>query len=385
MTPGTPELRALWTLDPTVTFLNHGSFGATPRPVLDAQARYRDAMEREPVAFLGRRLEGLGAAVRARLATYLGAEPAGVLPVANATAGINAVFRSIDWAAGDELLLADQAYNAVKQAARYLADRHGVRVVEAKVPFPLANAGEVVAAFAAGLSPRTKLVVIDHIASPTALILPVAEVKAMARAAGVPVLIDGAHGPGLLPLALDALGADFYVGNLHKWVCAPKGAGFLYCAAAWRARVHPLAISHGYGMGAAVEFDWTGTDDPTPWLCVPEALAFWERLGETEVRAARHALVREGRRLVAEALGADLPHPDDPALYGAMAAIPVPWAGPASAPYCQALTARLYAEHQIEVPFMGYDERVLVRISGQVYNAPEDYVRLAEALRTFRG
>lgn len=384
-TCGSPELRAHWTLDPTVTFLNHGSFGATPRPVLEAQARWRAEMEREPVAFLARRLGGLGEAVRARLAAYLGADPRGLVPVPNATTGINAVFRSLDWKPGDELLLADQSYNAVRQAARFLADRHGVRVVEARIPFPLRDAGEVVDAYAAALTDRTRLLVVDHIVSPTALILPIARVIALARERGVPVLVDGAHGPGMLPLALDAIGADAYVGNLHKWLCAPKGAAVLHLGPALRDRVHPLAISHGYGLGLLAEFDWAGTSDPTAWLAVPDAIDFFEALGPARVRNEVHALVRDGRRLVADALGVDLPHPDDPTLYGSMAAIPFPLEGPADAARLQGLTARLYDEKRIEVPFTGYDGRAFVRISAQVYNAPEDYARLADALKGWRG
>lgn len=383
-TCGSPELRALWTLDPTVTFLNHGSFGAAPRPVLEAQARWRAEMEREPVHFLARRLVGLGEAVRTRLAAYLGAYPQGVVPVPNATSGVNAVFRSLDWRPGDELLLADQSYNAVRQAARFLADRHGVRVVEARIPFPLRDASEVVDAYAAAITDRTRLVVVDHIVSPTALVLPVARVVALARARGVPVLVDGAHGPGMLPLALDALGADAYVGNLHKWLCAPKGAAVLHVGPVLRDRVHPLAISHGYGGGLAAEFDWAGTSDPTAWLSVPDAIDFFEALGPARVRDEVHALVRDGRRLVADALGVELPHPDAPTLYGSMAAIPFPMEGPADARTLQGLTAKLFDEARIEVPFTGYDGRAFVRISAQVYNAPEDYARLAEVLRTWR-
>lgn len=387
---GSQAARSRWGLDPTVTFLNHGSFGATPRAVLDAQARWRDEMERQPVLFLARRLPALMDSVRSRVATFLNADPAGLLPVPNATTGVATVFHALTWGPGDEILLADSTYNAVKQAARALSDRYGVRVVEVKVPFPLDSPDEVTAAYVAGFGPRTRLVVVDHVASATGCVLPVAAIVAEARRRGVPVLVDGAHAPALLPLDLLAIGADFYTGNLHKWLCAPKGTAILSIAPAWRATVHPLAISHGYGGGVTGEFDWTGTFDPSAWLAVPTAIDLFLELGADAVRASNHALVQRGRVELAEALGVDLPHPDDPALYAAMAAVQVPWArgadgAPPNAASLNGLSAALFDEHRIEVPFSAYDDRVWVRISGQLYNAPEDYSRLAEVMKGWRG
>ncbi|MDP2307536.1 MAG: aminotransferase class V-fold PLP-dependent enzyme [Pseudomonadota bacterium] len=381
---GSPALKSLWGLDPEVTFLNHGSFGATPRAVLDAQTRWRDEMEREPVLFLARKLPALMEAVRVRVASFLGADPAGLLPVANATTGVATVFHSLTWGPGDELLLADSTYNAVKQAARALSDRYGVRVVEVKVPFPLTAPEQVTAAYVAAFSPRTRLVVVDHVVSATGCVLPAAAIVAEARRRGVPVLVDGAHAPAMLRLDLTELGADFYTGNLHKWLCTPKGTAILSIAPAWRAIVHPLAISHGYGGGVTGEFDWTGTFDPSAWLAVPSALDLFSGFGPDAVRASNHALVQNGRIHLAEALGVALPHPDDPALYAAMAAVEVPWARATDGASLNALSAALYDQHRIEVPFSAYDHRVWVRISGQLYNAPEDYVRLADVLRTWR-
>ncbi len=384
LTPGSPGLRAAWTLDPRVTFLNHGSFGATPRPVLAAQARWRDEMEREPVAFLARRLPALIEEVRARVAGFLDAEPEGLVLVPNATTGVNTVLRALRWEPGDEILLADSAYNAVKQAARAVADRWGARVVEARVPFPITAPEEVTAAFAGAMTARTKLVIVDHVVSATACVLPAAEVVAAARARGIPSLVDGAHAPGMLPLSIRAVDADFYTGNLHKWVCTPKGAAVLHVGRAWRDRLHPLPVSHAYGRGLGPEFDWTGTADPTAWLAVPDALDLFDAIGWEAVRAWNHGLVRDGRVRIAEALGTELPHPDDPRLYGSMATIRVPWADPADDPKLARLTAALFEQHGIEVPFTGYDGRAWVRISGQVYNTPEQYERLADVLRTWR-
>jgi isopenicillin-N epimerase len=382
---GSGALKSLWGLDPEATFLNHGSFGATPRAVLDAQARWRDEMERQPVLFLARRLPALMDGVRARVAAFLNADPAGLMPVTNATTGVATVLHAFDWKPGDELLLADSTYNAVKQAARALADRYGVRVVEVRVPFPLDTPDQVTAAYVAAFGPRTRLVVVDHVVSATGCVLPATAIVAEARARGVPVLVDGAHAPALLPLDLSAIGADFYTGNLHKWLCTPKGTAVLSVAPAWRPRMHPLAISHGYGAGLAGEFDWTGTFDPSAWLVVPDAIALFEGFGPDAVRASNHALVQVGRVQLAEALGVDLPHPDDPALYAAMASVQVPWARATDGASLNAMSAAMYDQHRIEVPFSAYDDRVFVRISGQLYNAPEDYTRLADVLRTWRG
>lgn len=380
-TAGSPEIRALWALDANITYLNHGSFGATPRSVLAVQAALRDEMEREPIEFLGRGWPGRIAALRERVAAFLGADPAGLVFVPNATMGIETIFGAFDWKVGDEIVFADHGYNAVRQAIRHLEQTFGVRFVAAKIPFPLHSAEQVTQAFANALSAKTRLVVVDHITSPTALILPVGDIISACRDRGIAVAIDGAHAPGMLPLAIDALGADFYTGNLHKWVCAPKGAAILWVAQKWREVTHPKVISHGFGGGFLTEFDWTGTDDPTAWLSVPAALEHADSLGVEAIRSSNHALVQAGRHVIADALGVELPHADDPSLYGSMAAIPFPFAAGSEGPR---LNAELYEKHQIEVPFTGYDGRCFVRISGQAYNAPSDYERLAGVLRTFR-
>lgn len=385
LVPGSPELRARWALDPSVVFLNHGSFGATPIDILDAQNRLRTELEAEPVRFLGREMPTRVDDARRRVATFLGADADGLVPVYNATTGVNAVLHSIRWREGDEIVLADSTYNAVKMAARALSDRYGVRVVEARPHFPFTTCEGSAGAYAAALSERTRLVVVDHIVSATAQILPVREVVEVAHAAGVPVLVDGAHAPGMLPLSIAEVGADFYTGNLHKWLCTPKGAAVLWVAPEWRSRVEPTVTSHGYGQGFQIAFDWPGTLDPTAFLSAPAAIDWFEALGMDAVRAANHGLVQRGRQLLAEALDVELPHPDDPAFYGSMAVIPVPWARASDPGGPAALTARLYDQHRIEVPFTSFDDRVWVRISGQLYNRPQDYERLAEVLRTWRG
>lgn len=378
---GSPALVADWGLDPAVDYLNHGSFGATPRGVLAVQSALREEMERELVHFLARQLPARLDAVRARVAAFLDCDAPGLVFVPNATHGVQAALDAIDWKTGDEVVHCDHGYGAVKRALTRLEHRFGVRQVPAIVPFPIESPEQVVAGFAAAIGPRTRLVIVDHITSATALILPVAELVALARARGVAVLVDGAHAPGLLPLSIGALSPDFYTGNLHKWVCAPKGSAILWVHPDWRARTHPSVTSHGYGLGLAPEFEWTGTFDPTAWLAVPAALDRLEGLGLDAVRASNHGLVQEGRERLAHALGTTLPHPDHPSWYGPMAAVLVPWARAAQGPE---LNARMYEEHGIEVPFTGYDHRCFVRISGQLYNRPEQYARLAELLRTWR-
>jgi isopenicillin-N epimerase len=378
---GSPDVRALWALDPEVTYLNHGSFGATPRSVLAEQDKLRAELEREPVLFLGRTHFARVAAVRAQVAEFLGADAEGLAFVQNATTGVETALDAIDWRADDEVVFCDHGYNAVKRQLNRLHDRFGVNAVYAAAPFPLADAEQIVDAYAAAIGPKTRLVVVDHITSATALIFPVERIVELCRARGVPVLVDGAHGPGMLPLDLRSLGADFYTGNLHKWMCAAKGTAIFYAAPQWRARVHPRIASHFYQQGFNLEFDWTGTIDSTARLCLPAVLAHGNSLGWERLRASNHALVREGRERVAHALGVELPHADDPQLYGSMAAIPFPWATQQEG---WGLCERLYNEHRIEMPFTGYDGRCFVRISGQAYNSTADYERLARVLKDFR-
>lgn len=381
MTPA--EIRALWGLDPTVTFLNNGSFGATPRVVLDAVRQVHLEMEAEPVRFHARELPGRIAVARTAVASFVGADEEGLGFVQNATTGVNAVLRSFPWQPGDAILLADQTYNAVKQTAIWVSKRYGVELQWAKLPFPLESADQMVTPWLEAATAKTKLAVIDHVSSPTAMILPVQKIVAELHGKGIPVLVDGAHAPGLLPLDIATIGAEFYVANLHKWAYAAKGSAILHVSEAWRDRISPVCISHGYGFGLRAEFDWTGTMDPSPYLTAPVGLEFWRRMDVTlgGVAAFNHALVQRGRVLVAEALGTELPHPNDPQLYGPMAA--TLWPQTFSGDYRQVadLNRRMYDDHKIEVPFTTYDDRIWLRISGQAFNTPDEYEKLAEVLR----
>ncbi len=369
-------------LDPEVLFLNHGSYGVVPLVVLEAADRWRRRMECEPVRFLVDELPPALRAAAARLAAFLGVSGEDLSFVDNATTGMNAVLASLDLKAGDEIVTTDHCYGAVRQTLRHLAARSGMRVIEAPVPFPLENDEVGVEAVRCSLTPRTRLVVVDHVTSPTALVFPVARLAALARAHGVPILVDGAHAPGMLALDIGALGVDWYVGNCHKWLFAPRGCGFLWAAPERQQHLHPTVISHGFGHGFRAEFDWTGTRDHSPWLAVTAAIDFMERLGAGRVRARNHALAVDAAALLAGAWGGAPTAP--PSLVGAMATLAIP-AGvggdvATTREGAHALRRRLFNSHRIEVPFMAFGGRMWLRISAQIYNQLDDYQRLASAL-----
>lgn len=382
----------IWTLDPAVTFLNHGSFGACPAPVLAAQAEWRARLERQPVRFMARELEGLLDEARAALAAFVGAVPGDLAFVPNATSGVNAVLRSLVFAPGDELLTTDHAYNACKNALHFVAERSGATVVVAKVPFPLAGPATVVESVLARVTPRTRLALLDHVTSPTGLVWSIAELVQALAERGVETLVDGAHAVAMLPLDVSAIGAAYYTGNCHKWLCAPKTAGFLHVRRDLQELVRPLAISHGARLRRAdrsrflLEFDWTGTVDPTAYLTVPEAIRVLGSLvpgGWPALRARNRELALAGRRLLCESLG--VPEPAPASMIGSLAAVPIPEGSsepPTSGLYCDPLQDALREEAGIEVPIVPWPAapRRLIRISAAAYNVSADYERLAVAL-----
>jgi len=390
-------LARLWTLDPGVTFLNHGSFGACPRPVLEAQQRLRDRLERQPVQFLARDLEALLDDARGALAAFLGADPEGLVFVPNATTAVNAVLRSLALAPGDQLLVTDHAYNACRNVLDFVARAARAEVVTAAVPFPLASADAVVVAVRARITPRTRVALLDHVTSPTGLVLPVERLVRELAARGVDTLIDGAHAPGMVPLDLHTLGAAYYAGNCHKWLCAPKGAGFLHVRRDRRRSVRPAVISHGANSPRTdrsrllLEFDWTGSHDPSAYLCVPEAIRFLGGLlpgGWPELMARNRALALEARRVLCEALGVAPPCPDE--MIGSLVTVPLrdgsvaPLRSPLDPdPLCSVLLERFGIEVPI-FPWPAPPKRV-VRVSCQLYNVREDYERLAAALVELTG
>jgi len=381
----------IWTLDPGIHYLNHGSFGACPRPVLEFQADLRARMEREPVDFLHRQLKERLAETRGALGAFVGGNPDCLAFVPNATYAVNAVLRCWDLKPGDEVLTTDHAYGACRKALEFVAARRGARVVVARVPFPLGNSEEIVRAILDAVTPRTRLALLDHVTSPTALVIPLAQLVEPLRGRGVECIVDGAHALGMIPLELDRLGAACYTANAHKWLCAPKGAAFLYVRSDLRDRVRPLAISHGYEPGGAAvhfreEWDWTGTDDPTAILSIPECLRVLGGLlpgGMAALMEHNHGLALRGRDIVLETLGLVSPCPDT--LIGSMAALPLPAATP-TAPVDRLGHDALAAwtrERGVESWFFPWScpGGKLVRLSAQIYNHEEQYRALSALLR----
>jgi isopenicillin-N epimerase len=386
-----------WTLDPEIVFLNHGSFGACPSSVLTVQRGYQEQMEREPVRFFIREAPALLADARSALGRFIGASPDDLAFVSNATSGVNAVLRSLSLTAGDELLVTNHEYNASRNVLDYVASENGARVVEVSLPFPLARPDEIVEAVLQSVTANTRLALLDHVTSSTALVLPLQELARELEVRGVAVLVDGAHAPGMLDLDMGALAASYYTGNCHKWMCAPKGAGFLWVRADRRESVRPAVISHGANASVSklerfrAEFDWMGTDDPSAIFAVPEAIRFMGDLlpgGWAEVRSRNHALAVEGVRILAGEFGVEAPCPE--VMLGSMASIPLPESERFPPPRAGSELRQdpvhdvLFDEHRIEVPILRnpVDSGRLVRVSAQLYNQREDYEKLASALAT---
>jgi isopenicillin-N epimerase len=376
-----------WSLDPEVVFLNHGSFGACPARILEVQQELRAEMEREPVEFLARRFEPRIDQAREALARFVGASADDLAFVPNATAGVNTVLRSIELTPGDEVVTTDHEYNASRNALDALAARSGARVVVARVPFPLSDPGQVLESVLSAATDRTRLLLIDHVTSATGLVLPLAPIVGAFRERGIETLVDGAHGPGMLPLKLEELGAAYYTGNCHKWMCTPKGSALLHVRRDRQSRIRPLAISHGANSPRTdrsrfrLEFDFTGTDDPTPFLCIPEAIAFFEKIvpgGWEEVRTRNRSLALQGRRILEEALSIPLPSPES--MLGSLAAVPLPERkdGVELPPMSlDPLGRELFEQHRIEVLVSVWPQspKRVLRISTQLYN-DEEQVRL---------
>ena len=383
-----------WLLDPETIFLNHGSFGACPRRVLEIQNEWRLRMERQPLQFLVRELESHLDAARAVLAQFVGADSEDLVFISNATTGLNTVLRSLTFQPGDELLVTNQEYNASRNALDFAAERSGARVVVAKLPFPFHGADELIAPILAAVTPRTKLVLLDHVTSQTGVILPLAQlVEALSRR-GVDTLVDGAHAPGMVPLNLNRLGAAYYTGNGHKWLCGPKGAALLHVRRDKQKFIRPLTISHGANSARKdrsrfqLEFGWQGTGDPSAALSVPEAIRFVGALrpgGWPEIMARNHTLALAARKILCEALRVSEPCPAE--FIGSLAAIPLPDAPPEALPQLPSnespLQDALRIKHRIEAPVITWPAppgRVL-RISAQLYNALPQYESLARALK----
>lgn len=384
-------MREHWSLDPQAVFLNHGSYGACPKPVLHYQDELRARLELAPVPFMLEQLPDLLSQARATVAKFLGAQSTNLAFVRNATEGVNTVLASFPFQPGDEMLVTSFAYPACRKAADYWCNRSGARLVELTLPFPVKDPGDIVKAVRRAVGKKTKLLMLDHITSGTGLILPLEELlQALSGFEELRILVDGAHAPGMLDLPLEewaGLGLDYYTGNFHKWCCSPKGAGFLWVHPDREDGLHPLVISHGYGAEGPEsrlwrEFDWTGTDDPTPWLCAPFAIEFLAGLfpgGWAELRRAMSELLEEGVALVRQVLETESITPK--AMRGLFETLLLPdsWNS-------QDLARVLWRDYRIDAFLQPIcpGGPVVLRLSAFLYNEPGDYRALAAALRELK-
>jgi isopenicillin-N epimerase len=373
-----------WMLDPSVTYLNHGTVGAPPRRVLLAQQKLRDEIERQPSQFLLRELMRAGVGPpneRPRLrvaadkvARFLGASGKDLVFIDNATSGVNAVLRSLDLREGDELLVLDQSYGAIKLAAEYAARVRGAKTRTIVLPHPISGPEQVADVIESAITPQTRVAIIDHITADTALILPVAEIAARCRQRGVATLVDGAHGPGAIPLDIPALGVDWYAGNLHKWAWSPRSSGILWVSPERQASLHHTVVSWGLDQGISAEFDWPGTRDPTPHLAAPDGLAWMQELGVERVQHYNHNLAIQAGWELAGRWNSARPGPES--MLGVMVTVSLPEHLGSTAEDAIALRQSLLFDGNIEVHLFAWMDRLWVRVSAQIYNDMSDVERL---------
>jgi isopenicillin-N epimerase len=383
------NIRSQWMLRPDITFLNHGSFGAVPRKVFESQTQWRQRIEAEPVELLGRRGVELLDEAKHPLAQLLRMSIDDFGLVTNATEGINAVLRALPRErrdGRDELLTTTHVYNAVRKAMQFVAQRDGMSYREIHVPLPVSSADDIADYVIGGLSDRTRLLVIDHVTSPTALIFPVKQIAAECARRGIDVLIDGAHAPGMLGLDVPGIGATYSAANLHKWCCAPKGSGFLWVRRDRQKDVHPLIISHHLGEGFKAEFGWQGTRDVSAWLTIPAALQFMNELGWEPVRSHNHALATWANTMLSSRLKLANLSPLDGRLLGSMASLPLPPPlHTMSEAQIMQVQRKVYDEFRVEMPLMLWQENFYFRVSCQVYTTAQDLVRAGEVVEEITG
>jgi isopenicillin-N epimerase len=373
--------RDRWLLDPDVTFLNHGSFGAVPRQVLEQQRRLQERMERNPTRFLTYELPDALRASAERLAGFLGGNGRDYVFTENATAGCNTVMNSVPFGRDDEILVTDHCYPAVLLAAQQVAKKNGATIVQAEVPFPLVEDAQIIRAVEAKLSRRTRLVILDHITSPTALVFPVDRLTARCRDVGAQVLIDGAHAPGMLSLDLPSIRADWYVGNCHKWLMAPKGSAFIWVSPERQAEIHPLVISHGSGKGLNHEFDWIGTRDPTAWLSVSAAIDWHLQAGGRSLSERNATLVETAAQELAGRWKSEMGAPANATV--SMKAVRLPFGEPTHEA-AQRLRAVLFRDHRLDTAIVVFANSLWIRLSAQAYNSLPEYLRLGEIIGAYQ-
>jgi isopenicillin-N epimerase len=377
------NLKRHFMLDPKITYLNHGSFGATPKPVFKEYQRWQRELENQPVEFLGRRHDGLMRESRAALAEYLGTGAENIVYTQNVTIALNIAARSLELGAGDEILSTNHEYGALDRTWRFLSKERGFAYINQ--PVDLTSHDAFVESFWRGVTPHTRVIFLSHITSPTATIFPVEKIIKRARLQGIITVIDGAHAPGQIPLQLDALGADFYGGNLHKWLCAPKGAGFLHARPEAQNLLKPLVVSWGYealmpgGSTFIDHHEWWGTRDIAAFLTVPKAIQFQQEQDWATVRSACHHLAVETWGRIHDLTGQAPLHPDPEIWFAQMTVSTLPADTDVSA-----LQRRLYDEYRIEIPLLDWHGNKLMRLSVQGYNSRRDMDRLLSALKKLR-
>ena len=382
------DLKPLFLLDPEVVFLNHGSFGATPRPVFEAYQAWQRRLEYQPVRFIAWEMLDHLHSARQRLGSYLHAPADDLVFVPNATFALNIVARSLDLQPGDEILTSDHEYGACNNLWDFVCRKTGARYVQQPIPLPVNDPSQIVEQMWRGVTPHTKVIFLSHISSPTALKFPVEAVCRRARQAGILTLIDGAHAPGQIPLDLQAIQADFYVGNCHKWMLSPKGAGFLYTRPERQALLEPLVVSWGWGENCPYDggshylnlLEWWGTKDPAAYLSVPAAIQFQETYDWDQVRQDSRELAIKTRRRIDALTGlppiCPEPAPDGYLWFQQMTSVRLP-----DQIDTQVLSRKLYDDYRIEVPFQHWRERKFMRLSFQGYNSPADAEALLDALQ----
>ncbi|MBK8783333.1 MAG: aminotransferase class V-fold PLP-dependent enzyme [Anaerolineales bacterium] len=374
------NLKKYFLLDPTVTFLNHGSFGATPNPVFKEYQRWQRELENQPVEFLGRRHNDLMKISRDVLAKYLGTSAENVIYAQNVTIALNIVARSLGLGSGDEVLSTDHEYGAMDRTWRFLSKERGFAYINQHVD--LASQDEFVESFWRGVTPRTRVIFLSHITSPTATIFPIEKIIQLARAKNIITIVDGAHVAGQLPLHLDSLGADFYGGNLHKWLCAPKGAGFLYARPEMQYLLKPLVVSWGYesetpsGSSFIDHHEWWGTRDVAAFLTVPTAIQFQQEHDWVKVRSACHQLAVDTWQRINSLTGLTPLHPSADGWFAQMTVSPLP----ANTDIIE-IKKRLYDEYRVEIPLIDWRGNKLIRLSVQGYNSKRDMDKLLDALK----
>ncbi len=368
-------LRDQFFLDPGCTYLNHGSYGALARPVADAANAIRERAEHQPTRFMVDDLPDLIRDSADDLGLYLGARGRDIVFVDNATTAVNAVLRSLTFLPGDEVVATSFIYNAVLKTLEFITERAGARLVVAQIPFPLISPADVVAAIAGALTRRTRLLVVDHVTSETGLVMPIEDIVRLARERNIPVLVDGAHAPGMLPVKLDQLDATWYAGNCHKWIGAPRGCGFLWTYRDFQSRLRPTTISHFVNDGYTAAFDWPGTKDFTAWLSLPAALNYRAGLGEAEIYAYCRRLTARAARILSDTWQSDIGSPRG--MMGFIATVALPSPTRATPQTALRLRKIFRDDHNLETFVKAIDGRFWVRVSAYVYNEISEYERLA--------